>query len=97
MHFRVSNSRYKSKQLPGRGGDPLSSTSLRYSTKQNAPELSINGFCSSGRYKDAPRAEGKGVKGGFPKNPFYTFALQREDLPPPPNLYAEATFVSFGK
>lgn len=97
MYFRVSNGQYKSRQLPerGRGPPPLSST---ISSKM-PPNFQSTGFARPGGTKKLGEEgpEGKGVKKRLPPNPFYTVALQREELPPPPNLPAEATFVSSGK
>lgn len=59
------------------------------------PELSIYGLFSSERYREAWGRRVEVLKKRRPKNPFYSVALEREKLPPPPNLSAEATFVSF--
>lgn len=94
MYFRVSNGRYKSRQLPGRGRGPppLSSTA----PSKMPPNFQPTGFApQEGTKRFGVR--GKGVKKRLPKNPVYTVALQRQELPPPPNLPAKATFVSFDK
>lgn len=93
MYFGVSNGRYKSRQLPGRGrGSPP----LFYSAQQNAPRtFNLRVLLLREIQRRLQGAEPQGVKKRLPKNPFYTVALHREQLPAPPNPSEQSTFVSF--
>lgn len=95
MNLGVSNGQYKSSQTTGMRTRSSPSLLLKHPTK--IPELSRYGVFTSEGYREARKAKSSGVKKRLPENPSYTIALQREKLPPPPNLSAEATFVSFGE
>lgn len=99
MYFSVSNGRVLS---PGnyRDGDggppPLSSTE----PSKMPPRTFNRRALLPGRYTEAGR-RGAGRQrceaAASRKSLLHSLALQRGELPPPPNLPAEATFVSFGK
>lgn len=95
MYVGGSNGQYKSSQTTGMRTRSFPSLLLKHPTK--CPELSSYGVFTSEGYREAQKAKSSGVKKQLPENPSYTIALQREKLPPPPNLSAEATFVSFGE
>lgn len=95
MYLGVSNGQYKSSQTTGMRTRSSPSLLLKHPTK--CPELSRYGIFTSEGYGEARKAKNRDVKKQLPENPSYTIALQREKLPLPPNLSAEATFVSFGE
>lgn len=95
MYFGVSNGRYKSSQLPGRGRGPPP-TPLTASSKMPPPgTFNLRAFSPRGGTGRPGGQRAEVLKSSFPKNPFHTVALRREKLPLPPNLSSAATFVSF--
>lgn len=98
MYFGVSNGQYKSSQLLGRGQGPPPLSSYKHPRK--CPELSSYGVLPqrvTERLEKQRAVVFKKKKKAAPRKilPRQSLSKGKSSLPPP-NLSAEATFVSFG-